>query len=65
MVATTFLPSSTVDPPILQFGNHRQDSVSIFQQVSSVFYKQGTPDEILANNNIAFCSQQVRQFLHL
>ena len=41
----------------------RQDSANVVRQLSSVFYERGAPEEILTDNDAAFCSQQVRQLL--
>ena len=42
----------------------QKDPVSVHRQLSFVFYKRGTPEEILTNNDTAFCNQQVSQCLH-
>ena len=41
----------------------RQDSSSVICQLSSIFFKQDALEEILTDNDPAFCSQQVKQFL--
>ena len=41
-----------------------QDLASILWQLSFAFYKKGALEEILADNDTTFCSQQVRQFLY-
>ena len=41
----------------------RQDSSSVIRQLESVFCERGPPEEVLTDNDTAFCSQQFRQFL--
>ena len=40
----------------------QDDSSSVIRQLSSIFFEQGAPEEILADNDPAFRSQQIKQF---
>ena len=41
----------------------RQDSSSVIHELESIFYKRGPPEEILSNNDTAFCSMEFRRFV--
>ena len=41
----------------------RQDSSSVIRELESIFYKRGPPEEILMDNDTAFCSMEYRRFV--
>ena len=40
----------------------RQDSATLIRQLEAVFFKRGPLDELLTDNNPAFCSSEFRAF---
>ena len=41
----------------------RQDSSSVIRGLESIFYERGPPEEILTDNDTAFCSMEFRHFV--
>ena len=41
----------------------RQDSSSVISELESIFYERGPPEEILTDNDTAFCSMEFRHFV--
>ena len=41
----------------------RQDSSSVIRELESIFYERGPPEEILTDNDTAFCSMEFRRFV--
>ena len=41
----------------------RQDSSSVIRELESIFYEMGPPEEILTDNDTAFCSMEFRHFV--
>ena len=41
----------------------RQDSSSVICELESIFYERGPPEEILTDNDTAFCSMEFRRFV--
>ena len=41
----------------------RQDSSSVIRELESIFYERGPPEEILMDNDTAFCSMEFRRFI--
>ena len=41
----------------------RHDSSSVIRELESIFYERGLPEEILTDNDTAFCSMEFRRFI--
>ena len=61
------LPHTLIDCGLTRFAIWhplvKQDSSSVIRELESIFYERGPPEEILTDNDTAFCSMEFRRFI--